>query len=121
MSGQTLVLWDGDCGFCRRSVEWVLRKDAAGAIRAVPYQEAPSPPMTPELRAACSHAVHVITPEGRTLRAGRACLDVLGRIGFPFWARLLSIPPLVWAVEVGYWLVARNRMLASRFLFHRRS
>ena len=115
------LLWDGDCGFCRRSVEWVQRRDTRGAIRAVPYQEAPSPPMTPELRAACSRAVHLITPDGRTLRAGRACLEVLRRIGFPFWASLLSIPPLVWAVELGYWLVARNRMLASRFLFRRRA
>jgi len=121
MSEPALLLWDGDCGFCSRSVEWVKRRDTRGAIRAVPYQEAPSPPMTPELRAACSRAVHLLTPEGRVLRAGRACLEVLRRIGYPFWATLGSIPPLVWAVELGYWLVARNRMLASRFLFHRRS
>ena len=121
MSAPALLLWDGDCGFCRRSVEWVQRRDTGGAIRAVPYQEAPSPPMTPELRAACGRAVHLVLPDGRVLRAGRACLEVLREIGFPFWAALLSVPPLVWAVELGYWLVARNRMLASRFLFRRRA
>jgi hypothetical protein len=76
--------------------------------------------MTPELKAACDRAVHVLTPDGRTLKAGRACLYVMGQIGFPGLARLLSLPPLVWLVESGYWLVARNRALASRVLFRSR-
>jgi predicted DCC family thiol-disulfide oxidoreductase YuxK len=114
-----LLLWDGECGFCRRSVQWAERHDSGHAFRAVPYQEAPSPPMTPALRTATARAVHVITPEGRVLRAGRACLWVLERTGYPLLARLLSLPPLVWGVEVGYWLVARNRRLASRILFRR--
>jgi predicted DCC family thiol-disulfide oxidoreductase YuxK len=32
------LFWDGDCGFCRRVVAWVTRRDAAQRIRAVPYQ-----------------------------------------------------------------------------------
>jgi hypothetical protein len=75
--------------------------------------------MTPELRKACGRAVHLLMPDGQLLRAGRACLWVLERVGFPVLARVLRVPPLVWAVEVGYWLVARNRQLASRFLFRR--
>ena len=119
MSSAALLLWDGECGFCRRSVEWAQRRDTGRAFQAVPYQQAPSPPMTPELRIACARAVHLVTPEGELLRAGRACLWVLQRIGYPVLARVLAVPPLVWAVELGYWLVARNRMLASRFLFRR--
>ena len=92
---------------------------AGHAFRAIPYQQAPSPPMTPELRLACARAVHVLTPEGNALRAGRACLWVLQRIGYPVLARVLALPPLVWVVELGYWLVARNRRLASRVLFRR--
>jgi len=119
VTAPALLLWDGDCGFCRRSVEWAERHDRAHAFRAVPYQQAPSPPMTPELRAACARAVHVVTPEGVVLRAGRACLWVLERTGHPVLSRVLGSPPLVWAVELGYWLVARNRQLASRVLFRR--
>ncbi len=117
MTEPALLLWDGDCGFCRRSVAWAERRDAGHVFHAVPYQQAPSPPMTPELRQACARAVHLITPEGRLLRAGRACLWVLERIGYPLVARVFAIPPLVWAVEVIYWLVARNRRFASRVLF----
>ena len=119
MSAPALLLWDGDCGFCRRSVQWAERRDTGHAFQAVPYQQAPSPPMTPELRAACSRAVHLITPEGTVLRAGRACLWVLERTGYAGLSRVLSLPPLVWAVELGYWLVARNRQLASRVMFRR--
>ena len=112
-----LLLWDGSCGFCRRAVLAVERRDSAHALRALAYQEAPSPPMGPELLAACARAVHVLTPEGQLLRAGRACLYVLGQLGHPLLARLLALPPLVWAVELSYWLVARNRHLVSRLLF----
>jgi hypothetical protein len=45
---------------------------------------------------------------------------VLEQIGFRDLARLLSLPPLSWLVESGYWLVARNRGLASKVLFRSR-
>ena len=111
-----LLLWDGACGFCRRAVEWVRRRDPAGQFEILAYQDAPAPPMTPELRDACRRAIHVLTADGQTLRAGRASLFVLGRVGFPVLARLLALPPLIWGVELGYRLVARNRSLVSRLL-----
>jgi predicted DCC family thiol-disulfide oxidoreductase YuxK len=114
------IVWDGDCGFCRRFVEWARARDVEGRFLAVPYQEVPSPPMTPALRAACRTAVHVRTTDGAWLRGGRACLFVLERIGWPGLARFLRLPPLVWIVEGGYRLVAANRPFFSR-LFARRA
>ena len=73
------------------------------------YQDAPRPPMTDELAERCRRAVHVITPAGQTLAAGRASVCVLGLIGYPRLARLAGRPPFIWAVELGYWMVARNR------------
>ncbi|MGA9524409.1 MAG: DCC1-like thiol-disulfide oxidoreductase family protein [Myxococcaceae bacterium] len=75
------------------------------------YQEAPSHPVYEERRQACARAMHVYTADGRWLRAGRASLFVLERMG-PGWrlfARIMGIPPLRWAVELGYWIIARNR------------
>ena len=110
------IVWDGDCGFCRRAVAWALAHDVAGQFEAVPYQALPSPPLTPELRAACVQAVHVRTTDGRWLKAGRACLFVLERIGWPHLARFAAVPPLVWVVEAGYRLVAGHRPFFSRLL-----
>lgn len=76
--------------------------------------------MTPKLYEACRAAAHVLTADGRVLKAGRATLFVLENIGHPKWlVRPLSWPPLVWFVELGYRLVARNRAFFGRFLFTR--
>lgn len=115
--GRVWVLWDGGCGFCRRSIAWAVRRDRAGVLRPVPYQHAPSPPMTPRLRRACARAVHVIAPDGRVYRAGKAVLYVLGVVGWGPVARLLGVPPLIWLVELGYRVVADNRSAFGRILF----
>jgi len=73
--------------------------------------------MTPALAAACADAVHVVTADGRVLRAGRAVLFVLEQLGWP--VRLLALPPLIWPIEWLYRVVARNRAFFSRFLFRR--
>ena len=73
--------------------------------------------MTPRLRRACARAVHVVTPDGRVLRAGRAALCVLEQVGWRRTAAVLSNPPLIWAVEIGYRVVANNRSWFGRFLF----
>jgi predicted DCC family thiol-disulfide oxidoreductase YuxK len=114
--GKAWVLWDGECGFCRRCVAWAVRHDRANRLRPVPYQRAPSPPMTPRLRRACARAVHVVTPEGRVLRAGRAVLYLVGVSGWPEVVWLLGLPPLIWLIEIAYRIVAENRPLFGRFL-----
>ena len=111
------LFWDGDCGFCRRGVAWVKQHDKADRINAVPYQEAPRPPMTDALAMQCVRAIHVITPSGQIFSGGRASLCLFGVIGYWRLACLLSFPPFVWFVEAGYWIVARNRRFFSRFLF----
>ncbi len=83
----------------------------------MPYQEAPRPPMTDALAVRCARAVQVITPDGTVLAAGRACLCLLRVIGYPRLALWLSLPPFIWAIELGYWVVARNRHVFSRFFF----
>lgn len=86
----------------------------------MPYQQCPSPPLTPDLRRACRSAVHVITAPGEIKRAGRASLFVLETLGYPRWlVRPFTWPPLVWGVEAGYKLVAAHRPFFSKFLFTR--
>ena len=116
----TLLIWDGACGFCRNAVAWMLRHDHAGRIRAVPYQDLASPPMTPALRYQAERAVQVLTPQGQQLSGGRAVLYVLRQVGWrPWLVGLASRRPFVWLVEGGYRVVARNRQLFSRVVFWR--
>jgi predicted DCC family thiol-disulfide oxidoreductase YuxK len=117
MSERHLVLWDGDCDLCRRIVAWCQERDSANALEFVPYQEATSPPMTPDLAIACERSVHVVQTDKRVLHAGRACLFVADQIGWKRTSKILSRAPLVWLMELAYLAVARNRTLFGRFLF----
>jgi predicted DCC family thiol-disulfide oxidoreductase YuxK len=117
LSQQHLILFDGACGFCRRAVAWLKARDEGAWFIAVPYQEAPSPPMTPALYAACKQAVHVVQRDGTILKAGRAVLHILEHAGWGRLARVLAHPPFLWLVEPAYRVVARNRPFFGRFLF----
>ncbi len=74
--------------------------------------------MSPALREQARRAVQVITAAGTRISAGRACLFVLEEIAWhPRLARLGRRRPVVWAVELGYRIVASNRSLFGRILF----
>jgi predicted DCC family thiol-disulfide oxidoreductase YuxK len=94
------LIWDGQCGFCRRSVAAIGRHDRQHVFAAASSQS---------LGMGRLPSVVVETADGRRLDAGRACLFVLSELGHPTLARLLARRPLVWAVEAGYRLVSRYR------------
>jgi predicted DCC family thiol-disulfide oxidoreductase YuxK len=110
-----LVLWDGECGFCGRCVEWAKRRDRRQRLLFVPYQRVPEPTLPANLRSDCARAVQAIRTDGSRLRAGRAAIFCLEQIGWR-WARILRFPPLVWLTELAYHIVARNRLLFSRLV-----
>jgi predicted DCC family thiol-disulfide oxidoreductase YuxK len=94
------LIWDGQCGFCRRFVAFVERHDQHRVLRPVTSQS---------MGLGRLPAVRVETAGGRRLEGGRACLFVLAQLGHPMLAGVLSRRPMVWAVEAGYRLVARYR------------
>ena len=74
--------------------------------------------MTPALRAQARKAVQVLTADGRQLSAGQAMLFALEEIEWhPRAVRLAGRRPFLWAIELGYWIVARSRPFFGRFLF----
>ncbi len=75
--------------------------------------------MTPELAKACGRAMHIVCRDGTLLRAGRAALFLASEIGWRRSSRFLSKPPMIWFVELGYALVARNRRLTGRIFFRK--
>jgi len=113
------LIWDGECGFCRRSVEWVAARDRAQLFHIVPYQQTPSPPMTDQLRERAKRAVQIIEPDGTVIEAGRAVAFVLGAIGKKRIARLMMWGPFRPLTEWGYRRVANNRDFFSKFMFRK--
>ena len=110
-----VVLWDGECGFCRRSVEWVLGRDRAGLLAAAPYQNCRG--WLPEaILERSEEQVHLRSPGGRYWGGGAAAIRLVGLLGHPLLERALGLPPLRTAVGLGYRWLARHRSRLGRWI-----
>jgi predicted DCC family thiol-disulfide oxidoreductase YuxK len=106
----TTLVFDGDCGFCTRSVSLVpklrLRVD-----EVVPYQRTDLVGLG-LTREACADAVQWVGDDGATAAGHRAVARLLVNSG-PLWQLLgvlLLVPPVSWLAAGVYRLVAANRM-----------
>lgn len=110
------LLFDGTCGFCTRSVEWIKAHDPEGRIDAIPSQAPDAIARHGLTRADVAGAVWAIDRHGRRFHSAAAASQVLLALGGPWRAvgALYAVPPLAWLAELGYWLVARNRHHLSR-------
>lgn len=117
--GRWLILWDGECGFCRRSVEATLARDRRAVLAARPYQDCTDWLPQPVLARSPDQA-HLRSPDGRYWGGGDAAIEVLALLGHRRLAALLRRKPLHGLVARGYRWVARHRGLMGR-LFRPRS
>lgn len=108
-----LLLWDGDCHFCRRWVErW--RENTLGSVDYATSREAGA--KFPEIPAAeLARSVQFIETDGTVFRGAEAVFRSLARGRNGQWrVRCYErVPGFAAVTEAGYWVVARNRMLAS--------
>jgi predicted DCC family thiol-disulfide oxidoreductase YuxK len=110
-----LLIYDGDCHFCRRWVErW--REITQGAVEYASFQEAAA--RFPEIpREDFERAVHFIEKEGTVYRGAEAVFHSLGMVrgGRALVWCYDHVPGFGPITEAAYRFVASNRMLASFF------
>jgi predicted DCC family thiol-disulfide oxidoreductase YuxK len=108
-----LLIFDGDCHFCRRWIErW--RDLTAGAVDYAPFQEAAL--RFPEIpREAFERAVQFIETDGTVFSAAEAVFRSLGhKPGRKWMIRCYEhVPGFAVISEAAYRLVARHRRTAS--------
>jgi predicted DCC family thiol-disulfide oxidoreductase YuxK len=110
------VLYDEDCGFCRWSVNLLLRADRRGNLRADPIQSAEGDAKLTSVPARERlDAWHLVSPSGKPHSAG-AAVPILLR-------RLPGGTPLAWVaerfpgpVERGYRWVTAHRGFLGRLI-----
>src|SRR2546423_739132 len=108
-----LVIFDGDCHFCRRWIErW--REVTRGAVEYAPFQEAAE--RFPEIpRADFEQALHFIESDGTVYRGAEAVFRSLGslRAGRGLIRCYEHVPGFAPITETAYRFIARHRQVVS--------
>jgi len=118
VGNRVLVLYAGGCGFCSRTVRWLVRHDGKDRLRFAASQSA----VAAALLAGCGLAANgggagtivvfrgVGTPEERVFVRSTASLELLGELPRP-WPAVGAVLRLVPRVlrDAVYGVVARNR------------
>jgi predicted DCC family thiol-disulfide oxidoreductase YuxK len=110
-----LVIFDGNCNFCRRWVErW--REMTRGAVDFAPFQEAAAR-FSEIPREDFEQALHCIEKDGTVYRGAEAVFRSLGSVrgGRALLWGYAHLPGFVPVTETAYRAIARNRMVASFF------
>ena len=114
------LLYDADCGFCLRWVNWARRKGADRTVQFVSCQSAIDLRQQADIEEIdCGHAAYLLEGENDRViskrRAAAAINGVLARLPGgrnAFWralATLYQVPGISQLEEVGYRIIARNR------------
>ena len=105
-----LVLYDGVCGFCNASIQFILARDPAGSFHFAPLQG----PTAAELRAIHAEIPQdidtiVLLEDGKVFMRSEAALRVAGQLSGPIvWVRWLGVLPR-FVTDLGYKFIAAIR------------
>ncbi len=106
-----LVIFDGYCGLCSRTAQFILRHDRAGTFRLLPAQTALGTAIYRHFGLdPVDYETLIVLKEGRAHFASEASLEVFRALGPP-WSlmSLTRIVPRPIRDAVYFW-IARNRM-----------
>lgn len=110
LTGPVLV-YDGDCGFCRRWVDRLRRMDREGRILCVAAAERDQVAGLPDLDpVALARAMHLVLPDG-AVRTGARAVPVILRL-LPRWrwgTWVFAVPGVPWVADRVYEWVATRR------------
>jgi predicted DCC family thiol-disulfide oxidoreductase YuxK len=121
MATQTFtLLFDSECPFCKREVEWLQRRDKHGRLGAIDIAAPGFDPARLGLSKERVHArLHGVAADG-TVVEGMAAMRAAWRAAGVGWAMApTGWPVLRWVFDLGYLVFARYRVPLGR-LFGRR-
>lgn len=116
---KAVLIYDGQCPVCRKTVAWIkdnMRKDA---FEMLPCQEEEVRQRFPDLtQAACMREMRLILPDGRVIAGEKALPEVLKRLKrFSPAAAIFDIPGAEAISRSFYRWFADNRYHIAEVLF----
>ena len=111
-SARHVLLYDGDCGMCRRFARWLSARDMKALLEITAYQATPLPAL---MRRKAARSVQLLYSSGRREQRGKAVLSALTLSGtpLPHW---LGWPPMIFLVDLGYMWISKHREWVNRRL-----
>lgn len=108
--GPLIVYFDGDCGFCQRSVGWALARDHARRLTAVPSATPEARARLGDMAAGAPRQIRAWSEGGGLVGGIDAIAAMCARLpGWQWAAWLLRFPPVRPFASVGYRAIAAVR------------
>ena len=105
------LLYDGECGFCRESVDLVAGWDREHRMDFIPFQDRDAVTRFGLALPALAAAMHLVLPDGRVFAGADAAPEILKLLPGKRWlAGLFALPGMRPAARRVYaWIAARRK------------
>jgi predicted DCC family thiol-disulfide oxidoreductase YuxK len=115
LKNMTFVLYDGDCGFCNRSVAFILKHEKSQSIHFTPIQSAQTEELFEKNNwEAPNLSTFYFIQDGRKFERSAAAFEVLKYLKSPYrWLRIFRFIPRK-ITDWGYDQVAKRRQRISK-------
>lgn len=105
-----IVIFDGRCGMCTRTVEWLVARDKDARIEPIPCQTKSSVERFGLSLGQCERSVWAIAPGGEMASGAQAAMLIVAVLWQRAWPiRMWQRPVIRHVLSAGYTLVARHR------------
>lgn len=114
VAGRPVLLYDGECGLCRRAAAMVRAWDRPGRVALVPSQRRDEVPGLPPLAAEpLTRALHLVDPAGIVWAGAEALQELLRYLPGGWVVRwVFYLPGAPWLADRAYrWVAARRHRL----------
>lgn len=107
---RAVLIYDGECGFCRQTVAIVSKWDRERRLTLIPFQEQARVAAFEIPLPALAAAMHLVLPDGRVLAGADAAADVLRLLPGKRWlAHAFAVPGVLPVARRVYAWIARQR------------
>jgi predicted DCC family thiol-disulfide oxidoreductase YuxK len=118
MPDSATLIYDGECAFCKRCVDWIAKRARPGALEYLPFQAPARGERFPQLtEEQCLEGMQLVLPGGDVRSGEKAVPDLLSRLKRWRWiAFVFELPGINLVAGPAYRLIVRNRYMISEFV-----